>query len=68
MKDEVRYIIENSGARSVFAGEEQAPQVLEDEGEKETCRDLVDFLIPIGKGYVTDRALEVCNMAGQSCQ
>lgn len=40
-------------------------QVIEDEKEKEICRDLVDFLIPIGKGYVTDRALEVCDMAIQ---
>ncbi|THB75944.1 MAG: acyl-CoA dehydrogenase [Desulfobacteraceae bacterium] len=32
-------------------------------GEK--CQDLIDILIPIAKAYVTDRAVEVCNMAVQ---
>lgn len=36
-----------------------------DENEKETFQNLIDFLIPVGKGYVTDRAVEVCDMAIQ---
>ena len=30
-------------------------------GEKEKYQGIVDVLIPIAKGYVTDRAFEVCN-------
>jgi len=33
--------------------------------EKEKYHDLVDLLIPIAKGYVTDRAYDVCNMGMQ---
>jgi len=33
--------------------------------EKEKYQNLIDVLIPIGKGYVTDRAIDVCNMAVQ---
>ncbi len=40
-------------------------KVTNDESEKETFQNLIDFLIPIGKGYVTDRAVEVCDMAIQ---
>jgi len=40
-------------------------EVTKNQIEKETFQDLVDFLIPIGKGYVTDRAVEVCDMAIQ---
>ena len=40
-------------------------EVAKKEKEKEKFQDLVDFLIPIGKGYVTDRAVEVCDMAIQ---
>lgn len=40
-------------------------EVTPDELEKETFQDLIDILIPIGKGYVTDRAVEVCDMAVQ---
>ncbi|MFZ2634552.1 MAG: acyl-CoA dehydrogenase [Desulfosalsimonadaceae bacterium] len=36
-----------------------------DEKEKEKFHDLVDLLIPIAKGYVTDRAFDVCNMGMQ---
>jgi hypothetical protein len=33
--------------------------------EKETWQDLIDVLIPIAKGYVTDRAVDICNMGVQ---
>ncbi|MEJ2038852.1 MAG: acyl-CoA dehydrogenase [Desulfosarcinaceae bacterium] len=33
----------------------------EDEKEKKTLQGMIDLLIPICKGYVTDRAYEVCN-------
>jgi hypothetical protein len=35
------------------------------EEDKEKYQDLVDMLIPIAKGYVTDRAFEVCNFGMQ---
>lgn len=38
---------------------------LEDADEKKKYQGLVDLLIPIAKGYVTDRAFEVCNHALQ---
>jgi alkylation response protein AidB-like acyl-CoA dehydrogenase len=39
--------------------------VSDDENEKAKLDGLVDLLIPIAKGYVTDRALEVCSLAIQ---
>jgi hypothetical protein len=39
--------------------------VMEDVAEKMKCQDLIDILIPVGKGYVTDRAVDVCNLAIQ---
>ncbi len=33
--------------------------------EKERCQNLIEILTPVGKGYVTDRAVDVCNMAIQ---
>ncbi|MEN8210126.1 MAG: acyl-CoA dehydrogenase, partial [Thermodesulfobacteriota bacterium] len=33
--------------------------------KKEEYQDLIDILIPIAKGYVTDRSLDICNMAVQ---
>jgi len=36
-------------------------KVSEDPEEKEKNQGIVDVLIPIAKGYVTDRAFEVCN-------
>jgi alkylation response protein AidB-like acyl-CoA dehydrogenase len=32
---------------------------------KTECQDLIDILIPIAKAYVTDRSVEVCNLAVQ---
>ncbi|MEK6193314.1 MAG: acyl-CoA dehydrogenase [Deltaproteobacteria bacterium] len=39
--------------------------ITEDEETKIKYRGLVDVLIPIAKGYVTDRAYDVCNMGMQ---
>ena len=39
--------------------------ITEDEETKTKYRGLVDVLIPIAKGYVTDRAYDVCNMGMQ---
>ncbi len=36
-------------------------KVAQSEEEKEKYQGIVDVLIPIGKGYVTDRAFEICN-------
>jgi hypothetical protein len=33
--------------------------------DKDKCQNLIDILIPVAKGYVTDRAVDVCNMAVQ---
>ncbi len=35
--------------------------VLKDAEEKSKCQGIIDVLIPIAKGYVTDRAFEVCS-------
>lgn len=37
----------------------------ESEEEKEKYQGLIDVLIPVGKGYVSDRAVEMCNMGIQ---
>jgi len=39
--------------------------ITEDEETKTKYRGIVDVLIPIAKGYVTDRAYDVCNMGMQ---
>ncbi|MGD8882163.1 MAG: acyl-CoA dehydrogenase [Desulfobacterales bacterium] len=39
--------------------------VSEKEEEKAKYQGLIDLLIPIGKGYVTDKAFEVCNLGMQ---
>lgn len=44
---------------------EDQKAVSNNDAEKERLQDLVDILTPIGKGYVTDRAVDVCNMAIQ---
>ena len=40
-------------------------EISDDEAEKEKYRGLVDILIPIAKGYVTDRSFDVCNLGMQ---
>lgn len=35
------------------------------EEEKERCQNLIDVLIPVAKGYVSDRAVEMCNVGIQ---
>jgi alkylation response protein AidB-like acyl-CoA dehydrogenase len=44
---------------------EDKANTTDDEKAKEKYHDLVDLLIPIAKGYVTDRAFDVCNMGMQ---
>jgi alkylation response protein AidB-like acyl-CoA dehydrogenase len=44
---------------------EDRKTVAVDAAEKTGCQDLIDILIPVGKGYVTDRAVDVCNQAIQ---
>jgi alkylation response protein AidB-like acyl-CoA dehydrogenase len=44
---------------------EDKKQICETDMEKQAYQDLIDILIPVGKGYVTDRAVEVCNLAIQ---
>ena len=33
--------------------------------EKERYQGLIDVLIPVAKGYITDRAFEVCSRASR---
>jgi len=40
---------------------EDKADTTEDVAEKEKFHDLIELLIPIAKGYVTDKAFEVCN-------
>jgi hypothetical protein len=40
-------------------------EVSEDEDEKARLKGMVDLLIPFAKGYVTDRAFEVCSLGVQ---
>jgi alkylation response protein AidB-like acyl-CoA dehydrogenase len=44
---------------------EDRKTVTADAAEKTGYQDLIDILIPVGKGYVTDRAVEVCSQAIQ---
>jgi alkylation response protein AidB-like acyl-CoA dehydrogenase len=44
---------------------EDMANTVEDATEKEKYHDLVELLIPIAKGYVTDKAFEVCNSGMQ---
>ena len=39
--------------------------ISEDEKEKQRLQGMIDILIPVCKGYVTDRAFDVCNMGLQ---
>ena len=56
------------GMRSLIyfvAHTEDRKQFAECDDEKERCRNLIDILIPVAKGYVSDRAVELCNMGLQ---
>ncbi|MDA8404657.1 MAG: acyl-CoA dehydrogenase [Desulfobacteraceae bacterium] len=44
---------------------EDKANITDNTQEKEKYHDLVDLLIPIAKGYVTDRAFDVCSMGMQ---
>ncbi|MGM0788090.1 MAG: acyl-CoA dehydrogenase, partial [Thermodesulfobacteriota bacterium] len=44
---------------------EDRAETTDDEQEKEKRHDLIDLLIPIAKGYVTDRSFDVCNFGMQ---
>jgi alkylation response protein AidB-like acyl-CoA dehydrogenase len=44
---------------------EDKKQICGKDTEKQRYQDLIDILIPVGKGYVTDRAVDVCNLAIQ---
>ncbi len=44
---------------------EDKANTTEDEKEKEKFHDLIELLIPIAKGYVTDKAFEVCSAGMQ---
>ncbi len=44
---------------------EDQKKVSEAGREKERYQNLIEILTPVGKGYVTDRAVEVCNLAVQ---
>ena len=52
------------GMRSLqyfIASREDFKHFAADKAEKERIQNVIDILIPIAKGYVTDRAIEVCN-------
>lgn len=56
------------GMRSLhyyLASREDLKRLVEDDIEKEKIQNVIDILIPIAKGYVTDRAIEVCNLGIQ---
>ncbi|MFH0729578.1 MAG: acyl-CoA dehydrogenase [Pseudomonadota bacterium] len=39
--------------------------LVDNDADRETYQNLIDILIPVGKGYVTDRGVDVCNMGIQ---
>ncbi len=56
------------GARSLlyYVGRcEDRMHITADAGSRAKCQGIIDFLIPIAKGYVTDRCLDVCNLGIQ---
>jgi alkylation response protein AidB-like acyl-CoA dehydrogenase len=56
------------GARSLLyyvANCEDRKHLAESEAEKEKYQNLIDVLIPVAKGYVTDRAVEMCSIGIQ---
>lgn len=44
---------------------EDKKHLAQSEEKKEIYQDLIDVLIPVGKGYVSDRAVEICDMGLQ---
>jgi hypothetical protein len=56
------------GMRSLIyfiAHNEDKKKLADSDEEKEKCQNLIDVLIPVAKGYVTDRAVELCDMGLQ---
>ena len=56
------------GMRSLIyyiANCEDRKHLVDSDEEKEKYQDLIDILIPVGKGYVSDRAVDVCNLGIQ---
>jgi alkylation response protein AidB-like acyl-CoA dehydrogenase len=56
------------GARSLLyyvANCEDRKHLAKDEAEREKYQNLIDVLIPVAKGYVSDRAVEMCSMGIQ---
>ncbi len=56
------------GMRSLhyyIASLEDNKEVTDSPEEKEKFQNVIDILIPLAKGYVTDRAVDVCNLAIQ---
>ena len=56
------------GMRSLIyyvANCEDKKHLAETEAEKEKFQNLIDVLIPVAKGYVSDRAVEMCNIGIQ---
>lgn len=56
------------GMRSLLyfiANCEDKKHLAQSDEEKETYQDLIDVLIPLGKGYVSDRSVQVCDMGIQ---
>ncbi|BBO80965.1 acyl-CoA dehydrogenase [Desulfosarcina ovata subsp. sediminis] len=44
---------------------EDKQAVAETEQEERTLGEIIDFLIPVAKAFITDRAVEICNMSMQ---
>jgi len=44
---------------------EDRKTISDDDAQKEKYQGIIDVLIPIAKGYVTDRAFEICNLGMQ---
>lgn len=56
------------GMRSLhyfISSREDQKHFIKDSREKEKSQNLIEILIPIAKGYVTDRAIDVCNLGIQ---
>jgi alkylation response protein AidB-like acyl-CoA dehydrogenase len=56
------------GARSLLyyvANCEDRKHLAKDEAEKEKYQNLIDVLIPVAKGYISDRAVEMCSIGIQ---